>query len=47
MEGSQKEINLCLLDAISVENVSLVEQLLEQGADVWFRDEKVPMKAIL
>ncbi|CAB4417585.1 unnamed protein product [Rhizophagus irregularis] len=40
MEGSQKEINLCLLDAISIENVSLVEQLLEQGADVWFRDEK-------
>jgi hypothetical protein len=47
MEENQKDINLRLLDAISIENVSLVEQLLEQGADVWFRDEKVIMKARL
>ncbi|GES98764.1 protein arginine N-methyltransferase 2 [Rhizophagus clarus] len=36
----EKDINLRLLDAISFENVTLVEQLLEQGADVWLRDEK-------
>ncbi|CAI2188937.1 11529_t:CDS:2 [Funneliformis geosporum] len=36
----EKDINLCLLDAISLENVSLVEKLLEQGADIWFKNEK-------
>ncbi|CAG8495745.1 10057_t:CDS:2 [Funneliformis mosseae] len=36
----EKDINLRLLDAISLEKVSLVEQLLEQGADIWFKDEK-------
>jgi ankyrin repeat protein len=42
MDGETNDhINLRLLDAISLGNVSLVKQLLEQGADVWFRDEKV------
>lgn len=37
----QKELDLNLLQAIKNENTLLVNKLIKEGADIWYREDQV------
>lgn len=41
MKETEENLNIQLIQEILNGNLNNVEQLLEEGADVWYKDDKV------